>query len=748
MWETLTWWRHIRDPNVATIVRELEEDSLRFLVRVMVAGYLAWHLISLVRNTTHENSADRIIHLWALFVPVMGGLAVTDALQRHGSGLARQWFLLSSLISITAAVWLLAAPDAAMLYPLLALAAVVLFHPLAGLGIGAAAVGALVLLRHAGPLAFLSADQPIKVGIGVLLTVTAAGLLEREMITAVDWWSKSHASAIQNAAKARENRAELARALNQLDRAYYQLQRANAALELAWKAADTAERSKSEFVTNISHELRTPLNLIIGFSEMILLTPESYRTPLPPAYRGDLNAIYRSAQHLLTLSNDVIDLARVGMGRLALAREPVDLAQIISDACAVIQPYIESKGLWLRQTVPPTLPVLHLDRLRIRQVMLNLLTNAARFTERGGITVSVTQDERGVVVTVIDTGRGIPPEELPNVLKEFHSTSEDRARAHHDFGGVGLGLPLSKRFIELHGGRLRVTSTVGVGSSFWFSLPIVTTKGIVQHERRQLERSSGRAQTDEQILILAGYGRELAEFLERHLHGYRIIAAADLQSAAVAAVEVRALAILADLDLVIDQDGPVPVLRLALPHGERIATALGAAAYLTKPITPTQLYCALDEVERPIRTVLIVEDDARFLRLVSRMLETRPDQSGYEILSASDGHEALELMDSTRPDVVLLDLALSEMGGEEMLTAMRARSALADIPAIIISAQDQMRMQLPLPGSLAIRKRDGFQLDEILGAIEALLVVLRPPQEFTAARHEAGSPLSETPSIR
>ncbi|MBM4418141.1 MAG: hypothetical protein FJ033_07495 [Chloroflexi bacterium] len=315
-------------------------------------------------------------------------------------------------------------------------------------------------------------------------TVATAWLLGRSLVVVVEWSLRSLEEARRSAEAAKEHRAELVRALKQLDTAYYRLERANAALELAWKAAESAERAKSEFVTSISHDLRTPLNLIVGFSEMVLTAPESYGTPLPPAYRGDVHAIYRSAQHLLVLTNDVIDLARVGVGRLALAREPIDLEQVVADACAIVREYVTAKRLWLRTEIAPGLPTVSADRLRIRQVLLNLLTNAARFTEQGGIIVCASLEQGEVVVRVRDTGRGISVEELPRLFDEFFHDGCGGPDARADPGGVGLGLPISRRFVQLHGGRMGAESDPGAGTVFWFTLPIDAAEGAAWREGR------------------------------------------------------------------------------------------------------------------------------------------------------------------------------------------------------------------------------------------------------------------------
>ena len=441
---------------------------------VTVTGYLVWHFASVLLGPPAYGG-----RYWGLCAVVVVGVLVTRSLQGHSTQLAAGAYLASAMLSTTLALWLFESPFASILYPVLALAAVILLDPVAGLVVALGSGSLLWSLSGTPAFAFLSPDLAFQVGCAAVLVVACAWVLERNMIVAVDWWLHSYEQALRNADEARNHRAQLVTALKQLDIAYYRLERANASLELAWKAAEAAEHSKSEFVTNISHELRTPLNLIVGFSEMIVTSPESYGVSLPAAYRGDLNEIYRSAQHLLKLADDVIDLARVGSGRMALAREPLDLEQVIQDACDIIRGYVAAKGLFLRIDIRPGLPILEIDRLRIRQVLLNLLTNAARFTTRGGITVGASAATGLVQVSVSDTGQGILPDDLPKVFDEFYHVDGDAPwnRQLAGFGGAGLGLPISKRLVELHGGQMGVESTSGTGTSFWFTLPGVSRPG-------------------------------------------------------------------------------------------------------------------------------------------------------------------------------------------------------------------------------------------------------------------------------
>ncbi len=289
------------------------------------------------------------------------------------------------------------------------------------------------------------------------------------LYTVTHWLVYSYNQARENMEKAREHRGQLARVVKDLDQAYHRLERANAALVAAWRAADDAERFKAEFVANVSHELATPLNLIVGFSEMITTAPESYGgVPIPGPYRSDLNAIYHNARHLLALVDDVLDLARIEAGKIALARDWVDLPALIQEAIDMVRDYIAAKGLTLQMQIEQGLPELSLDRMRIRQVLLNLLVNAARFTERGTIRVEAAQQNGEVVLRISDTGRGIPKEDLPKIFEEFRSTEQPVSTWH---SGTGLGLPISKKFVELHHGRMGVESIYLQGTTFWFTIP-------------------------------------------------------------------------------------------------------------------------------------------------------------------------------------------------------------------------------------------------------------------------------------
>jgi len=729
MWHAFIWQLK-NDARITEEVGDLREETLRLVFSVSTAGYLIWHCAA-----TALLSTDEATHYWELFPIVAVGLGITGGLLHRRSFVAAPCFLMTSIISLAAATLILRTDAPLLLFPFVALVATFLLDPLAGLLSGASSLLLLGALWRMGPLALLPPDRLIGTGVAMLLAVLAAWTLSRNVHIAVEWSLNAYAQASQKAGEAQRHRAELVQALRQLDNAYYRLERANAALELAWKAAESAERTKSEFVTNVSHELRTPLNLIVGFSELIVTSPESYGDPLPAAYRGDLNAIYRGAQHLLNLTEDVLDLARVGMGRLALLREPVDVKRVVGDACDIVSGYVGAKGLWLRVEAPEDLPYLFIDRLRVRQILLNLLTNAARFTETGGITVSIIVEGEGqVIVKVSDTGKGIQPDDLPKVFDPYYHVDAHETIRGERFEGVGLGLPLTKRLVELHGGCMGVESAVGIGTTFWFSLPVNAVEGTSSSDNWRPLRLVSTSVGGTPLVVLAGVEEELAQLLQRHLRGLQLITAVDAREAVQVASELRALAILADRDVADElrsADAPVPVVGLPLPHDEPLASALGVAAYLAKPVTRAKLRATIARLGIRLRTVLVVDDDPRFARLMARFLQAPSQETRVDTLLAQSGHEALRLMEASKPDLVLLDLAMPDLPGRDILHLMAAMPHLANVPVVVVSGQDARLTALH--GPLSIAKPDGFEFEELISTVETILGSLAPPHRYLAA---------------
>ncbi|MDI7276413.1 MAG: hybrid sensor histidine kinase/response regulator [Anaerolineae bacterium] len=714
-------------------LRQLQEEALESLY---VATCLAGFGLVLVGLQFRQ-----LMNLGLLGVALMLAPPLLHALvaRRYLPGV---WLLALSWLA-TAAV-LAAALPATPAISLLALPvglASSLINPLAGLAVGAAVSLLALRLSPGGAESQVMALATIW---GVyFLVALAAGPLG----AALRWYWQQYQKARQQLEQARETQAELKQAVKDLSDASVQAARLNQLLGAARRAAEEAERARAEFVANVSHELRTPLNMIIGFAEMIVEAPSTYGNRLPPALLADVAAIHRNSQHLASLINDVLDMSQVEAQRMTLSREWLSLAEIVDAAVLAVKPLFDSRGLYLRADVPAVLPLIYCDRTRIRQVLLNLLNNAARFTDQGGVTIEARCDEEQVLVTVRDTGPGIAEADLPHLFEPFRQLDGPRRSR-----GSGLGLSISRRFVDLHGGRMGVHSRPGEGASFWFTLPLAAPAAEAETyarwvrtewEPRRHSSLTPRTQVMPRIVVL-GHERGVHEVVGRYLDGVEIVPASTPEEAAL-----RLSGEPSDL-LMIAAESPeqaaswaqalrdtpfaTPVVACALP-AQAAGAAQGVVGRLTKPITRTQLYQAIDDLNIPVQSVLVVDDDEETLQLLGRMLSTAPRH--HRVVQASSGQGALDLLRARRPDLLLLDLIMPGMDGFAVLAEKVRDAELRDIPTLILSAQDPAGQSVVAPSFFATRS-GGLSLPDLLRcalAVSEILAIPRPAPG--AARREA-----------
>ena len=669
----------------------------------------------------------RAIVAWGIVLTVVGtSWLALRALHKAPIGALLVWAA-GALAAIAQAAAAYQQPQVALLFPLVTLAVTMLLGLWAGLG---ATLATGLLLAWLGRQPGLETIDAIA---GIALWGGAAAgalgwLAARAPLRTAIWALASSAQAQRELDQARVQRALLAKMVQHLDHAYYRLERSNAALVAARQSADEAERFKTEFVTNLSHELRTPLNLIAGFSDVILTAPESYGdVPLPGPYRSDVLAIKRSARHLLDVADDILNLARLEVGRIVLAREETALITLVSEAADTVRDYVAAKGLALRLAIPADLPPLIVDRLRIRQVLLNLLVNATRFTERGAITVEAEQRGERVVVRVCDTGRGIPPAELPHVFTVFHATPAAPSGWSH---GAGLGLPISKEFVELHGGEIGVESAHGQGTTFWFALPLEAPAMHTPSARpARPARPYVPLRTSDPVVVVADSAPHLATLLKHTLERYQIVLASAADGCARVADELEAVAIVSHEPLA--DAGATPLIVCPLPGSIETAQALGANDLLLKPVDQAALFAALDRVERPVQRVLIVDDDPDIARLFRRFLATRiPEQ---HCLYAPSGVEALATLEGEPIDLVLLDLMMPELDGRATLERIRAHERHGDLPVIVVSALSPVESALRRVGPIVVSQRDDFDTGTALRLVTGALAALTAPAATDAS---------------
>lgn len=713
-------------------LRESDLDELRsevFRLALWAALGLAlilfWTLV--VPHGTADPVADRIFVL-ALVFAIAGVVWVAAESRAHASLALRSSFLVAGLgLILTAAFFAQRDERLAYWFSLL----VILSGSLLGgrAIVLAAGFACAVLAVATGSAGILSFSYAFTAALFTVFIATVSWLIAKPTYTALEWSRTSYRQALEKTEQLRDQQVELMRTSEKLKRANDRLEQVNRELARAREAAEEARRLKAQFAANVSHELRTPLNHIVGFADLMMTAPETYGVPLPRGYQEDIEAIHRSARHLSRLIDDVLDLSQVDAGRMGLAKEKADLAEIVHEAVGTVSGLFVSRGLSLGEELAVDLPPVYVDRTRIRQVIINLLGNAARFTPQGGATVSARVEGSDVLVNVTDTGLGITEGDRVKVFEEFRQLDGSTSRRQE---GSGLGLAICKRFIDLHGGSIWVESTPGQGSSFCFTLPVSgshSTLAFSQGGPGRLGRSSGEAMSERTLAVVAS-DPAFPKLLQRYLDGFHVLSAANagelrqmlLEQSAEAMVIASGSADegrqqLGELRAVV---GDIPVAICPLPRRRGALQQSGFAGRLVKPVSRDQLLRRLRALGGQVHTVLVVDDDPDTLRLLARMLSARPLRCRVEV--ASGGEEALAMLPRVRPDVVLLDLAMPDLDGYGVVRRMR-EGAGADIPVIAVTGRDDPEEAM-IVDALLLTRGDGLAAGELIPCLGASLNAL------------------------
>lgn len=562
-------------------------------------------------------------------------------------------------------------------------------------------------------------------------------LTSHSLVTAMVWFRTSFERSQTLLEQARDHRLEMSEMVQDLAAANVQLSRLHRLAHALQEVAEDARRAKEDFVANVSHELRTPLNMIIGFTELVLKAPQTYGEPIPPALMADLNVVLRNGHHLSALIDDVLDLSQLEARQMALAKEWASLDEMIRAAADAVHPLYASKQLYLRTTIAGELPLVHCDPVRIRQVILNLLSNAGRFTEHGGVCVRAWREGNAVVVSVTDSGPGIASVDLERIFQPFQQADSSIRKRH---GGSGLGLSISKGFVELHDGKMWVASEPGVGTTFYFRLPIgYPTSGTdhplrwsIPHMNYEERSRPFRAPLSEirPRLVVWESGQSLQRLLARHLGAIDLVPAGSLADALRELEQTPSQLLLVNGSNVGDCLQEIETLQVpygtpaivcSLPGAHEYALSLGVYDYLLKPLSREQLLSALAPF--PGNKVLLVDDDPDVLRLFRRMLASA--ERPFQVLRARNGAQALQLMAQARPDVVLLDLLMPDMDGFQLLAQKNLDPVLRAIPVIVVSSLDPTGHPIVCK-SLAVTRGDGISTHQLLACIEGLLQLLSP----------------------
>lgn len=503
------------------------------------------------------------------------------------------------------------------------------------------------------------------------------------------------------------------------------------------------DKLKNQFLANMSHELRTPLNSIIGFSRVIL---KGIDGPISELQEQDLNAIYNAGTHLLGLINDILDISRIEAGKMELSFEKVDIATLVTSVLSTAKGLVKEKPIRLESMVEPGLPLVKADPTRIRQVVLNLLQNAAKFTDEGTIIVKAIRQFRTngvaeVMVSVTDSGVGISPEDQKKLFQPFSQVDASPTRKA---GGTGLGLSITRNLIELHGGHIDVISDVGKGSTFYFTLPTIAPTGALTPE---VLPSQEQPVSNTKIILAIEDEPQIISLYQRYLEpeGYQVIPLTDSTRAVLQAKQIKPFAITLDVHMP-NLDGwqvmkalksdpatrPIPVIFCTIVENQAKGYSLGATDYLMKPILGEDLVQALGRLhkEDEIKHVLVIDDDPDDLRLVERALQL---SGRYQIRLAQGGQKGLEAMQRDKPDAVILDLSMPDVDGFKVIETMRTREQLKNIPVIILTALDLTADQQKLLSEYTQDQlRKGFMDDDgLLACLQQTLITHTSPPKVT-----------------
>ncbi len=357
----------------------------------------------------------------------------------------------------------------------------------------------------------------------LFFALVVSGVLARLTVhvlyTALEWALTMQQRADRLLEMTQKHRGELGRTVKALELAYDLQRRTQQELVFARRQAELAAQMKERFAANISHELRTPLNIILGFSEIMHLSPAVYGEMVwPDTLRRDIYQIYANSRHLLEMVDDILDLAKFEMVGFTLNKEITSLESLLREAVAISQDLFRNTAVRLEVNIAEGLPLLEIDRTRIRQVVLNLLNNAQRFTSEGIVRLEAKQEGREVIVSVTDTGTGIPEDKLPYIFEEFYQVDQTIRRKQQ---GAGLGLSICKRFVEAHEGRIWAKSQEGVGSTFSFALPIPGE--FVSISRLTGQRLDPVKPESQACILVHEPDPNVLKMIRRHMPEYEVI---------------------------------------------------------------------------------------------------------------------------------------------------------------------------------------------------------------------------------